>query len=92
MTEYANWQSGQVENLVNLWVQLRPRSIWSRGPTEGRQPDMLKAMVQLHPGGVQLPGGPLQRTKTGSWSNGKTPARQAGNPGSNPGGSTNYGR
>ena len=36
--------------------------------------------------GVRLPGGPLN--KTGSSSNGKTPARQAGDPGSNPGEST----
>ena len=34
--------------------------------------------------GVRLPGGPL----TGPWSNGKTPVRHTGNPGSIPGGST----
>ena len=36
--------------------------------------------------GVRLPGGPLNTT--GSSSNGKTPVRQAGDPGSIPGGST----
>ena len=40
---------------------------------------------------VQFPDGPLMNK--GSWSNGTTPARQAGNPGSIPGGSTDeYGR
>ena len=50
--EYANWKSGQVESLVILWVRLPPQSLRSRGPTARHQPDMLEAMVQLHPGSV----------------------------------------
>ena len=33
-TGYANWQSGEVESLVTLWVRLPPRSLtipWSNG-------------------------------------------------------------
>jgi hypothetical protein len=39
--------------------------------------------------GVRFPGGPLM--KMGLWSNGKTPAWRAGNAGSTPAGSTQYG-
>ena len=54
---------------------------WGVGPT-GRR------LVCTQEIGVRLPDAPLM----GSWSNGTTPARQAGNPGSIPGGSTVYGR
>ncbi len=49
------------------------------GPT-GRRLARIQAI------GVQFPGGPLDLA--GSWSNGKTPVRQTGNPGSIPGGSS----
>ena len=56
-----------------------PLDRWAARSMEGR-------LVCTQVIGVRLPGGPLNTT--GPWSNGKTPVRQTGNPGSIPGGVT----
>ena len=53
MPRYANWQSGEVESLVILWVRL-PLSV-TYDPVVQRQdawPTSRKAMVQFHPGSL----------------------------------------
>ena len=58
------------------------------GPLNERRAarSMVGRLVCTQAIGVRLPGGPLM----GSWSKGKTPARQAGNPGSIPGGVNSF--
>ena len=61
----------------------RLHCIWAAGQMGRRRPRASEI-------GVQLPGGPLN--EMGLSSNGRTPARHAGNPGSSPGWSTAAGR
>ena len=80
----------QPGSLTSRWKAERgspsapPHSVWPLRKRAARP--MVGRLVCTQVIGVRLLGGPLKLA--GSWSNGKTPVRQTGNPGSIPGGST----